>query len=79
MSDLVRITDSKFSCDAAPMFVFTDVGANVLDIAEHNVSNQTLHQEHSLCSIHVKELDWFKPVKGNISSYRKLFLAAGFF
>ena len=79
MSDLVRITEDKFSLDAVHMFVFTDVGKNVLDIAKHNVSNQTLHQEHSLCNIHVKELDWFKPVKGNISSYRKLFLAAGFF
>ena len=66
------------------MLVFlTDIGENILDIARHNVSNQTLLQEHSPYNIHVKELDWFKPVKGSMTSFivwdRKLILLTSIF
>lgn len=45
--------------------LLTDVGQKILDIAKYNVDSQMLFPKHQPCSIHVKELDWFKPVAGN--------------
>ena len=42
-----------------------DVGVNVLDISKQNCDNQTLLPEYNPCCINVRELDWFKPIKGN--------------
>ena len=49
------------------MCSLTDVGENVLDISKHNTDNQILLGGHTPCCIHVRELDWFKPIKGNLN------------